>query len=332
MPLPASTQLELLAYLDRLGVRPESPDVLKRIQLSGGNSLETQLTLMQEFLKQNNHESAREVARDILRATRGTLQSRLATMSIPAGANASLSISNRRDEESVARKQALLVLANSPEIADQISDLELRLKQSPKSKSVINELSELYEATGKNREAQELKERIRTPASNSTARNRARIGGNALSQANPLEILRRDLTRISRDPNLLNLNADSFIRKVNTLRGWDALSSDLAKLDYTLFPDKHEGLQKLLRAAAKGVQLVSSNKIITKLIDDDRVEYAGIFISHAGEKPKALPDEVIKRCLDRILADIDKRSLTEIFPSSRLRLVCCVVRCVCCIT
>ncbi len=136
--LDTSTQMQIGELMMQLGMREMADSVLQRVRQRSSNDLNSQHSLMQKLQAMQNTTGAAEIARQILRRTQPSLNS------------------NARTVDDTYRRNALQVLVSTGETKAMTVALESRLEKSPNSVLIIRQLAEIYEASGKRKEAQTL--------------------------------------------------------------------------------------------------------------------------------------------------------------------------------
>ena len=128
--------------MHQLGMHDMAEGVLARTRRQAGNRSSTLLTLMQQYQSQGNAEVAVQIAHQVLRRTTPSQNPRY------------------RDENSIAREQALQVLVRSGQLDKLIERAEQQIERSPGSVHLHEILADYYKAAGKTEKAGEVLARI----------------------------------------------------------------------------------------------------------------------------------------------------------------------------
>jgi tetratricopeptide (TPR) repeat protein len=141
--LDAETQVQLAAQMHQLGMHDAAEKVLARAGRQAGHRTAALVSLMHQYLNQNQPDLAVQIARDLLRkATAPTLQ--------PAYFY----------REPDGRSEAISVLARSGKITEMIERTEAQIKSSPNSMQLYQTLLDFYRASGDKTKLKDAAERM----------------------------------------------------------------------------------------------------------------------------------------------------------------------------
>jgi tetratricopeptide (TPR) repeat protein len=140
--LDTETQLNLAAQMHQLGMHDLAEAVLARARRRAGNNANTLVGLMQQYQRQNKVDVAVQVAHQILRRA-------------PAR-----QFNPYQDENDVAQREAIQVLARSGKLQELIGRVEAQLKTSPNSMQLLRALADYHKAAGERDKAKAVYARM----------------------------------------------------------------------------------------------------------------------------------------------------------------------------
>ncbi len=140
--LDTDLQVQLAAQMHQLGMHDLAEAVLARARRRAGNNTSTLIGLMQQYQRQNKIDVAVQVAHQILRHA-------------PAK-----QFHPYQDQDDVARREAIQILARSGKLNDLIGRVEAQLKTSPSSVQLLQTLAEYHKAAGEPEKARAALERL----------------------------------------------------------------------------------------------------------------------------------------------------------------------------
>jgi len=145
--LDASTQLQLVAQMRRLGMNEQAEAVLNRVQRQAGSNLTSMATLMSMQQSQGQADLAVQIARQILKRSR------------PAQTTGSSRRSSSGSDDG-NRAAALQVLSSSGKLKELILATEEQIARSPQSTQLHQALIEYYQAAGDTTKVVDLQRKI----------------------------------------------------------------------------------------------------------------------------------------------------------------------------
>ncbi len=295
MRLAPQTQMQVANIMQQLGMSEMSSSMLQRLQRRVGNQLSTLQQLMTKYQREDNLNAAKEIARQILRRTRPS-------RSPVANQNASNNAARATSE--AYRRQALQLLARDPEIQNQIQALEEKLKNTPKSTSVIYQLAELYEATGKTSEANTLLGRLQPPATKASTQATLLSRLNGLRQMRNADSVKTYLEIFEKNPALIEQESSFFEMAVQQSNAWDTVGATISQ-----WPVEKLASQRWNSIITRVMQTGSSANInrLTKTLltsQDFMTRYAPLLAAR-GRRPNlsAETNEAVLAYLKQALSD-----------------------------
>ncbi len=141
--LPGDLQVVVADQMQQLGMLEQAEAVLARIQRSSGNSLATLVTLMNQYVRQNQADAAAQIAREILR--------KFPRLSIASTSNA---------DRSYYRDPAIQTLVRTGKIKDLIARLQSQLRVTPNALPLLQNLLDYQVAVNARPESIALARRI----------------------------------------------------------------------------------------------------------------------------------------------------------------------------
>lgn len=253
MRLPPQTQMQVANLMQQLGMTEMAGSMMQRVQRRGGNQVATLAQLMSQYKRENKTSAAQEIARQILRRTRSNRAVPTSTGAQPA--NASL------------RRQALQLLADAPETKEQITQLEEKIKNNPKSTSLIYQLAELYEATGRASEASELlakQQGTSRAAAMTSVANRL----NTFRQTRSVESVKGYLEIFEKNPEMMEREYQYFQMSASQNNGWDTVAKTIAEWPIETLTKTRYGFNMIQQAIMRGSSS-SVEKLLKKLLESD---------------------------------------------------------------
>lgn len=271
MRLPTQMQGQVKSIMQQLGMNEMAESMTQRMQRSGGNTVNSLMQQMNRFEQEGKPAAAQEIARQILRRTR------VSTSAQARGSIPSTSTIRAQTPNDNARRAALRVLASAPEIKEQIAQLEEKVKNNPKSSSLINQLAELYEATGRTSDSQKLLAQLR--GASTTANRTVASGQLGTPSAISVELMRYRQTRsldsvkgyleiFEKHPELLAREFSYFRTAVQQHKSWDLVATELAKWPIEKIPTG-ANWDDLLQTVALQASPSSVESLVKKLLEAD---------------------------------------------------------------
>jgi tetratricopeptide (TPR) repeat protein len=181
--LDTDLQVQLAAQMHQLGMHDLAEAVLARARRRAGSNTSTLVGLMQQYQRQNKMDVAVQVAHQILRHA-------------PAK-----SFRPYQDQDDVARREAIQVLARSGKLNDMIGRVESQLKTSPNSVQLLQILAEYHKAAGEPEKARAALERV-AQARPDDASQRYQIGMQLMQAGDHAGALPHFKAAIKKDPSL----------------------------------------------------------------------------------------------------------------------------------
>ena len=268
MRLPPQTQMQVASMLQQLDMKEMADSMLQRLQTRSGNQLPALKQLMNQYQSENKRAAAQEVARQILRRTRN---------------GRSMANSGARSNNDSYRREALAALAGSPEIKQQIEQFEAKLKSNPKSVTVINQLAELYEASGRSSDASRILATIQT-SSKVAAQSAVVSRLNSFRQTRTAESVKGYLEIFEKNPQSVAQEFPYFQMAVQQHKAWDTVANTISEWPIarlTGSPQWSDMIQSVIANASP----TSQEKLLSKLLesDDFLLRFASAF-SQRGAK------------------------------------------------
>jgi tetratricopeptide (TPR) repeat protein len=181
--LDTDLQVQLAAQMHQLGMHDLAEAVLARARRRAGNNTSTLIGLMQQYQHQNKIDVVVQVAHQILRHA-------------PAK-----QFHPYQDQDDVARREAIQVLARSGKLNDLIGRVEAQLKTSPNSVQLLQILAEYHKAAGEPEKARAALERLAQVRPEDAAQ-RYQIGMQLMQAGDHSGALPHFKAAIKKDPNL----------------------------------------------------------------------------------------------------------------------------------
>lgn len=136
--LDPEVQVQLASQMRRLGMNAEADAVLARAQRQGGNRLAALVALMSAHQADGKHDTAAQIAYQILRQSRKPANQSTLNMRLRGGGTV----------EDSYRNSALHVLGAAGKLKQMIAEVEQQLVRAPESNQLFDTLAEYYEAAG----------------------------------------------------------------------------------------------------------------------------------------------------------------------------------------
>jgi tetratricopeptide (TPR) repeat protein len=140
--LDAETQVRLAGQMRRLGMDAEANAVLARTERQAGSRLSALAALMQQYQTDEKNDQAAQVAQRIIRATRTTSASQVA--------------SGVTTSESQYRSLAIQALSKAGKLKEIIAALEDQIRRTPTATHLYESLAEYYQLAGDTQKANAL--------------------------------------------------------------------------------------------------------------------------------------------------------------------------------
>lgn len=275
--LDSTTQMQVGELMMQLGMREMADSMLQRVRRRSGNDLASQYSLMQKLQTMENKSGAVEIARQILRRTQPSLNA------------------TARTSEDSYRRTAIQILADAGEAKPLIASLEARLAKSPNSTGVIRQLAELYEASGKRKEAQALMGRL-AKTGGSDPQSQLAIARTMQQSGKHAEAVEAYIKAFEKQPDLLNNEYYRLQTSAQSANKWKEVAEGIERIGIKRFrqsyriseilrslsqANEHEAARKLLKAWIKESGLVALLQIANRgyvssnsLIDDETATLA----------------------------------------------------------
>ena len=214
--LDSRTQMQVGDLMAQLGMREMAEAVLQRVKQRSGNDLNSQSMLMQKMQAAGNTSGAVEIARQLLRRTQPSMNSSIRTV------------------DDSYRRTAVQVLVASGESKSMIASLESRLEKSPTSVSLVRQLAELYEATGKRKEAQEILGRLAKSGANDPQSLLA-VARTLQGSGKHKEAVEAFLKVLEKQPDLLNNEYYNIRNSIQSGKQWSVFAEGIERIGFKRF-------------------------------------------------------------------------------------------------
>lgn len=294
--LDSTTQMQVGELMMQLGMREMADSVLQRVRQRSGNDLNSQYSLMQKLQAMDNKSGAVEIARQILRRTQPS-------------ANSSV-----RTSEDSYRRNAIQVLVGAGEAKSMIASLEARLEKSPNTTMLIRQLAELYEVTGKRKEAQTLLGGLAKSGGNdpqsllAVARTLQQSGKHA-------EAVEAFLKAFEKQPELFNNEYYNLRTSAEQAKNWKVVAEGIERIGIKRFRQTYR-LNELISELTRKQETEAAKKLLKVWIRDAGMS-AILNLSSRGDGFSSLfDDEITKLVVDNFIAGIkEDSSATAIFQT-----------------
>ena len=214
--LNSDTEFKLAELMYQIGMKDLGDRMMDRVQRKAGGQQSTLVEVMNRFVAAGQSDRAAEIARQIVRRTRPRISRTYST------------------SENQQNEQAIRVLVQTNKAGEMIKQLETQYQRSPKSIIIIQTLAALYDATGKRKEAQDL--RIKSAQSAPSSSGLTIQAATALASAGRhAEAVEKYLQVVRKDPNTLSNSFYEFQNSFNSAKAWPKLVDLIEELGPAAF-------------------------------------------------------------------------------------------------
>ncbi len=307
MRLPIQAQSQLVNYLRQMGKQELANKLQLREQRQVGSPIATLSQKMRAHQQQNNPAAALEIARQILRITRASRN--------PSGL-AAVRLGARNDSN--YRREALEIVGKAPATKDLIAQLEEKVRKNPKVTSLTEQLADLYEATGRGRDAviQLIGPQTASPAKTSSAIEERLT---YFRQTRAKDSVKGYLEIFEQHPELLDREFSSFRNAIQQHRGWDAVASALSQWPIEKLSRSSQWPEIIRMTISAGTE-AEVDKLTRKLMesDDFQTQYIRAYASANQKTWSPELQELFAERLTNVFGDPTFKTV-DAYGSSNIR-------------